>query len=259
MKKFFLLSLFCLCIICPVQNIFAQNGACIPPVGLDCITAPKFIDSVWTTNANIDFNNWGTGCSTQDQNYTDYFNSRRAYVYFPGNFDLHIRINPVAVAFIAVWIDWNDDLIFGSGEQVYLSSGLNSAADINVVYPNINDTVILRVRTGTTAMGPCDSIDAGETEDYSLVVFPSTQGIIQPPENSSWTIFPNPAENSVCVNLPNNASSAKVEMLDVLGNVLYYNTTSSEKADIDLSALPHGMYFVKITSGGKSSEKKFVH
>ena len=244
--------------ICFTQNIFAQNGTCIPAIALDCVTAPKYIDSVWTTNAIMNFSNNGTNCNTQDQNYIDYQN-KLVEEYCTDSFHLHIGLNPSSSAFIGVWIDWNNDQVFGSGEQVYLSSAplISTNISVNVSCMQL-DTVIMRVRSGVPLTGPCDSANAGETEDYRLLGLP-VMGVSSLTENSSWTISPNPAGNFITVNFPENSSFEKIEVVDMLGNVLYYNTTSAERADIDLSALPHGMYFMKITSGGKSSVKKFVH
>jgi hypothetical protein len=259
MKKHLLFSILCFCSVYFSQNISAQNGTCIPVILLDCVTAPKYIDSVWTTNANIDFNNWGTGCNTQDQNYMDYFTSRRAYVYYPGSFDLHIALNPANAAYIGVWIDWNDDLVFGAGEQVYLSSSQISSVAINIPYPNINDTVVMRVRSGSTSMGACDTVNAGETEDYGLVVFPSVQGIAPNPTTLAWTIFPNPANDFLNISLAENSGETEISILDLLGNVIESEKINSGNSTLDLSALPHGMYFVKVVSNGKSGMKKFVH
>jgi hypothetical protein len=254
-----LLAFTALFSVCLGQNVFGQNGTCIPPVASDCVSAPKYIDSVWTTGANIDFTNWGTGCNTQDQNYADYFTSRRAYVYYPGTFDLHISVNPVAVEYLGVWIDWNGDLVFGSGEQVYLSLVLSSSVVITIPYPNINDTVVMRVRTGTTLAGACDSIDAGETEDYGLVVFPGVSGIVPHPTNFSWTAYPNPATDFLTVELNGLNDAAEISVEDLLGNVVSRSAAANGKTQIDVFSLAHGMYFVRVKSGENVFVKKIIH
>jgi len=257
MKKHLLFAITCA--FCFTQNIFGQNGTCIPSVGLDCVTAPKYIDSVFTTNALTNFSNLGTNCNTQDQNYADY-PSKIARETAGGNFTVHIGVNVVSVVYIGVWIDWNNDLVFGSGEQVYLSSGIPTSVDVVVNVPTTAalDTLVFRVRTGTTLTGACDSTDAGETEDYRLLVLPDVSGIIQPLADDAWSIYPNPAGDLLHVDFAANSGEVEISVIDLLGNVVVSENAAGEKCEMDLSALPHGMYFVRVNSNGKTAMKKFV-
>jgi GEVED domain/Secretion system C-terminal sorting domain len=260
MKKQLLFALFGGISLCLSQNIFGQNGTCIPPIGLDCVTAPKFIDSVYTTNAIMNFSNLGTNCNALDQNYADY-PTKIASETAGGNFTVHIGINIVSVAFIGIWIDWNNDLVFGNGELIYLSSGLPSSVDITVNVPPTAtvDTLVFRIRSGTTLTGPCDSTDAGETEDYRLIVLNDPSGIVLPLADNTWSFYPNPAGDLLQISFAANSGDAEICLIDVFGNLVISKNYVGEKCEMDLSALPHGMYFLRVNSNGKSGIKKLIH
>lgn len=259
MRKVLLLSILCFFSVYSSKNLFAQNGACVPSIGIDCGTAPNFIDSVVTSFATSNFSNIGTDCNTQDQNYNDYEN-HLAIESPGGSFNLHVGLNPSFPAFLGVWIDWNNDLNFGSGEQVFLSSGQITTTNITVNVPisAVSDTLILRVRCASISPGPCDSVSTGETEDYRLLVLDPT-GIGSSFFNEDWTIYPNPANDVLTVDLGKTSGSPEISVIDLLGNVLRSEIINNGKTVLDLSALPHGMYFVRVNVNGKSSVKKFVH
>lgn len=245
--------------LCFSQQLIAQNGACIPPVGIDCVTAPNYIDSVVTTFAFSNFSNVGTDCNTQDQNYYDYYN-RIASENAGGSFNLHVGLNPAHPSYIAVWIDWNDDLTFSAGEQVYFPPGLITTMNVTVNVPMtaVSDTLILRVRSASTSPNPCDSVAAGETEDYRLIVI-EPNGIAPSFSEESWTIYPNPANDFLTVDLGENSGKTEIAVIDLLGNVVVSQSINTGKTTFDLSEFAQGVYFVRVNSGGNSFVKKFVH
>ncbi len=73
-------------------------------------------------------------------------------------------------------------------------------------------------------------------------------------------IYPNPANSSFVIDLIAFASnSISIEMYDVVGKkVRSINSTKASKFTIDKENLQSGIYFVKITSKGKSITKKVV-
>jgi hypothetical protein len=105
-------------------------------------------------------------------------------------------------------------------------------------------------------MGPCDSIGAGETEDYRLIVLDPT-GINAVSENSQWSISPNPAEDFLLIEMGN--ESAEIFIYDLLGNEILKTVSENGRSEIDISALAHGAYFARVNVNGRSSVKKFVH
>ncbi|HEY6162715.1 MAG TPA: GEVED domain-containing protein [Bacteroidia bacterium] len=237
----------------------AQNPVCIPPVGYDCVTQPNFIDSVVVTLATANFSNNGTDCNTQDNNYADYQN-KIAREALGDSFRLHVRLNNSFPAYLGVWIDWNNDLVFSNGEQVYLSPGTLTVKNILVNVPAnaASDTVIMRIRSMPVAGGPCDSVASGETEDYRLILYDATSvnGITL--DDADWSIGPNPAKEQLHVAL-NYKNEIPVLVLDGSGRVVWSGRLKNGGVDIDASHFTAGIYFVKIQVNGKTSVKRFIH
>lgn len=249
--------LFLLAILLTVRTS-AQNGTCLPPVGVDCVTIPDYIDSAATTYAAANFTNNGTDCNAQDQDYQDYAN-KIAGEYAGGSFNLHIGLNHAVPAYLGVWVDWNQDLIFGSGEQVYLSPApvVMQNIAVNVPLTAVQDTLIMRIRCGPVSMGPCDSLGSGETEDYRLIVLDAASGINNAAENFTWNIYPDPANDFLFVEMEN--TPAEISVFDLAGKEVAKAFVESGKGKINVSGLPRGMYFVRVNANGSSSVKKFVH
>lgn len=73
-------------------------------------------------------------------------------------------------------------------------------------------------------------------------------------------VFPNPSSGLINVNR-NREGYVKMEVLDVLGKVVHsenMNFSSGETKSIDLSALPHGIYFLKIEHGTNKTMRKIA-
>jgi hypothetical protein len=236
----------------------AQNGTCTPPIGNDCVTVPYYIDSASTSAAVSNFTNDGTDCNAQDQNYQDYQN-KIASEAPGGSFNLHVGMNHALPGYLSIWVDWNNDLSFGSGEQVFSSVTTVATSNIAVNVPinAVSDTLILRIRCSNSPnVGPCDSIIAGETEDYRLIVLDPT-GINTISENPQWMIAPNPAKDFLLIEMEN--EPAEIFIYDLLGNEILKTVSENGTSEIDISTLPHGAYFVRVNVNGRASVKKFVH
>ena len=62
------------------------------------------------------------------------------------------------------------------------------------------------------------------------------------------SVYPNPAHNNFTVNADENINS--IIVLDMLGKTVLYDLPAGEKtAQLDVSALPSGVYFVKVSAG----------
>jgi hypothetical protein len=238
--------------------VFAQNSPCVPPVGNDCVTQPNFIDSVMVSYAVTNFSNNGTDCNTQDNNYADYQN-KIASEALGDSFRLHIRLNGSFPAYLGVWIDWNNDLAFSNGEQVYLSSNTLVVKNVLVNVPGnaAIDTVIMRIRSMSFAGGPCDSVTSGETEDYRLILFDVTAvpGISLSDED--WSIGPNPSGQVLHLFL-DHKYEIPVWFFNAFGQMVWSGHVKSGQHDIDVSFLPAGIYFVRLEVNGQTSVKKFI-
>lgn len=72
-------------------------------------------------------------------------------------------------------------------------------------------------------------------------------------------IYPNPATDALYVQLFNGLSANKIEVVDVLGRVIYSDMVNAKYSSINLHSFYTGVYFVKVQMGnGNTQVKKFV-
>lgn len=117
------------------------------------------------------------------------------------------------------------------------------------------DDVLNHLNHGDT-LGSCDTVvNCNDIPDI----------FISDIESPSWKIFPNPAENSINLDLKNYlGKNVDIKILDLSGNLLYHNgyynlQKSSIRLDLSLSKfLNKGLYFVQLYSDGKLSVEKLV-
>jgi len=64
-------------------------------------------------------------------------------------------------------------------------------------------------------------------------------------------VFPNPATNVVNVNLTGYTGKSDMSMFDVNGRVVLHREVSLVNSQLDISALPAGVYMIRIKNGGK--------
>ena len=78
--------------------------------------------------------------------------------------------------------------------------------------------------------------------------------------NSNLNVYPVPSHDGVLFIESKNAQDViKIEVLDILGNVVLINSTKNEaKIKLNLADMPNGNYFVRIYSGNTVSTKKII-
>ncbi len=77
--------------------------------------------------------------------------------------------------------------------------------------------------------------------------------------NNYVSVFPNPAQQNFVINMELNSSSAKqIEILDMLGNVIFEKKSLENKINIESKHWQQGIYFIKISSKEGSATKKIV-
>lgn len=68
------------------------------------------------------------------------------------------------------------------------------------------------------------------------------------PKAGSISLYPNPANGSVTLQLPQDIRSAELRMYNIYGAVVYSIRLTDNKKVIDLEGLPRGMYTISVTS-----------
>lgn len=77
--------------------------------------------------------------------------------------------------------------------------------------------------------------------------------------NSNFIVYPVPSHDGILyIESKNTNDVSKIEVLDVLGNVVFNSTKNESKVKLNLADMNNGNYFVKIYSGSSVSTKKIV-
>ena len=73
-------------------------------------------------------------------------------------------------------------------------------------------------------------------------------------------IYPNPTNGEFQIEMPEESSYNRVEVMNIVGKQLFVKNTNSEKRlSFDLSNHPKGLYLVKISSDNEIIVKKVMH
>lgn len=75
------------------------------------------------------------------------------------------------------------------------------------------------------------------------------------------TVYPNPAHDQLSVSIPANTDSYKVEVINLLGSVVYSEKSvknSKEVIDINLAGNPKGVYFITVEIDNQKATKKII-
>lgn len=75
---------------------------------------------------------------------------------------------------------------------------------------------------------------------------------------TDFTIYPNPASGSVGILLNTAATSSEITIVDILGKVVQTGIINSNQADLDISSLKSGIYFITINNEGMKTTKKLI-
>ncbi|MFZ4797428.1 MAG: T9SS type A sorting domain-containing protein [Bacteroidia bacterium] len=78
-------------------------------------------------------------------------------------------------------------------------------------------------------------------------------------QNESFSIYPNPAKNSLFINLKNRFNThSTISIIDILGKEIYQFTPTNAEMEIDISKLLNGVYFVKLSDEKGLFTQKFI-
>jgi photosystem II stability/assembly factor-like uncharacterized protein len=173
--------------------------------------------------------------------------------------------------YIKVWIDYNNDLDFTVDEIIVndyvIEPGVNSPGvyteSINISIPEIAATGqhILRAKTNWAANVPNDSCDEtlyGETEDYTVFITEQSLGLIGNNFPLKPSIYPNPTEGNITIDLKNNYKNVSISLHDILGRkILDKNYDQTQNFELTIRQSP-GVYFLSINTENKKAVFKLI-
>ena len=89
------------------------------------------------------------------------------------------------------------------------------------------------------------------TQYVHIFLDPSLISSVQDHSKFGFSVFPNPAMDRITIDLPVEETGQLLEVVDALGKVTMTRTLTVCKTQLDISSLPSGVYFVRL-SGEKS-------
>lgn len=222
-------------------------------------------NSIGITNVNLgDINN----ASESDVAYTNVTNIQTE-LEREGTYSFTVKVNTDGgTNYTRAWIDWNQNAIFDSNEMIDLGNvtggaNVNSGIVASVVVPTdaVLGSTIMRVRTSQSASNslptPCDSIENGEAEDYTIVVT----------ENLSIGDFNTLLNELIIATNSNgiqmkvaNETIQKVTIYDLSGRMLYSNNSfQKELVSVPNFKSARQLLIVKVsTQSGLQFTKKII-
>ncbi|MFY0482348.1 InlB B-repeat-containing protein [Flavobacterium sp. PLA-1-15] len=152
--------------------VLTYTGYCTP-----ISTSTLYITSVSTNSATTNF----TNTSGNGSGYSNFYDTKQVIATQGTNFTVSFAgVTPVTNTFgWAIWIDWDKNNVFDSGERVFVTSGyLNSGTSTNINIPALQTTgdYVMRILADyniSNPSNPCSFTSAtngGEAEDYKLTV-----------------------------------------------------------------------------------------
>lgn len=79
-----------------------------------------------------------------------------------------------------------------------------------------------------------------------------------PQDDNSIKVYPNPATDYITIEIAWDGQPLKLSVSDVSGRLVYQSDVNDEKTIIDVSALPQGLYIIKVADNKSFSMKKLV-
>ena len=154
--------------------------------------------------------------------------------------------------------DRNQDGYFNDGDEKYDMGSVTNSTGIDTIQTTGTLSVPSSALVGLTTMrviknyfeytlSPCGiSSGYGQTEDYKLNVSSNPTGIDHI-NSTSIRIYPNPVND--VLNISNSENISSVSIYNMLGQEVLFSKMNTSSGQINVSALPKGIYLVKALVG----------
>ncbi len=171
----------------------------------------------------------------------------------------------------SVWIDFNQNGTFDSDERVaYGSSSSSSLLSADVAIPTTATLGTTRMRVSmkyNAAQTACETFTYGEVEDYTInVVQTKVSNNNEDPSaeelgfegNEMYTLYPNPANNSINVNLKGIRGDVSMRIYDIQGRLVKEMQLLNLDTNVDISELASGVYIISVDEEKMPLTKRFI-
>ncbi|MGE6394824.1 GEVED domain-containing protein [Chryseobacterium scophthalmum] len=148
---------------------------------------------------------------------------------------------------MAVWVDWNNDLVFSSTERMYVTSTYEtttpSTASITIPAGTALGNYRMRVMCDYNATAPsnaCGPTTRGEYLDFKLQVVDVLGTSDLATKNKEISVYPNPFSDVVYISETKDLKTVKV--FDLTGRAV--KTIENPTKEISLGSLNSGLYLI---------------
>jgi hypothetical protein len=113
--------------------------------------------------------------------------------------------------------------------------------------------------TGTTITAPAPYEYTGNGSQNGVAFWGTVLGIEDFKNQTTFSIFPNPTNSILNLQLAPNFVNGTINIFNLLGKqVLTKEINSNNFAPLDVTTLSKGLYLIKVTSGNNTQTKRFV-
>ncbi len=198
--------------------------------------------------------------------YTSYPATGNTTASFEQGMSYTFNITTNSTNIISVWIDYDQSGVFDPTEWTQICtnsvSGIVNTATVTIPPTATLGLTGMRIRSRLNANpngapDACTTFGSGEGEDYLVtIVIPND---IKTNNQSNFNLYPNPAQNTVRIELKNAGVTSGISITDVVGNEVI-NTVISNKSNavLNVSDLPNGVYQVSINNEYGNTVKKLI-
>ena len=108
--------------------------------------------------------------------------------------------------------------------------------------------------------GETGSFDCGISPDATAIDYRDNTGVSNLFSDIEVNIYPNPASEIITIEVTENVSSENYKIIDISGRVIVNSSVSLRNgtANIDISKLERGLYFLMLSDGNSSITSSFV-
>lgn len=201
------------------------------------------------------------------EGYQDYSCTQGTELMAGSPYPITVVTGPQTWEYVRVWIDYNNNGIFGTNELVFSDEALGYHQGSVAVPLTAVKNVPLRMRVlseptwASPPISPCLDLGYGQAEDYFVVV-KTMVGTDEPASNLHARLYPNPSAGETWLEFTmNNTEPVAVKITDQTGRVVWENRLENAASGLNklrLPELPAGAFAVTLQSGAAVAVQKLV-
>ena len=145
-----------------------------------------------------------------------------------------------------------------TGQSATISIATTNTATQIGILNNFNTAVVSPSTTTTYTAFASNTVSGCQNRDVITINVSACTGINEVDDINALTIYPNPANEILNVELENLNETATVSIINALGEIIFIEKATANNTTLNTSNLTNGIYFIKVESKNGSAIKKFI-